>query len=538
VKHRDIEHDRAERLVSAALERDLAFVRNSPAGFAMVATRDHVEPYLPANFHASISASIVDIEQGRLELLVMQIPVQHGKSTTASQWGIAWMLGLHPTWNIIAATYNTDFAEDKIGGPTRDILERYGPKYFGVGVSPRSHSMKRWSTTQGGSLVAVGVEKPVAGRPADAFFIDDPYPGVKEAMHPQHRADVWQWFQANIISRRKPTLRMIAIMSRWHEDDFIAQLIGLAKSSGWNYRVLDYPAIAICRVEECDTPTIGFEQDETTGVTQVTIDVCDHQVRDELGRLPGEALWPRVRPIELLKRQVLDVGGLRLFMALFQGRPQRAGGSIFQQSWFRYFERIGDVIQLLNSAGEPMQSYRVAQCRIFEIVDLASGDTQTMRSGITRTKPKPDYTAIGVFALCPRNELALLHMYRNNQIEGPDQIRLIAQLRSKYNVRRIGIEAVQYQWTAVQAAVRAGLPAVAITRGSESKETRAWTIAARYEMGQVFHLRNAPWLDALESELVAFPNGPHDDQVDVLSDAGDVVVEAAHQPQSQGVYVP
>jgi predicted phage terminase large subunit-like protein len=225
-------------------------------------------------------------------------------------------------------------------------------------------------------------------------------------------------------------------------------------------------------------------------------------------------------------------------MALFQGRPQRAGGSIFQQSWFRYFERIGDVIQLLNSAGEPMQSYRVAQCRIFQIVDLASGDTQTMRSGITRTKPKPDYTAIGVFALCPRNELALLHMYRDNQIEGPDQIRLIAQLRSKYNVRRIGIEAVQYQWTAVQAAVRAGLPAVAITRGSESKETRAWTIAARYEMGQVFHLRNAPWLDTLESELVAFPNGPHDDQVDVLSDAGDVVVEAAHQPQSQGVYVP
>lgn len=517
---------------------DLAYVRNSPAGFAMVATRDDVEPYLPAKFHASISSSIVDVEQGRLELLVIQIPVQHGKSTTASQWGIAWMLGLHPTWNIIAATYNTDFAEDKIGGPTRDILERYGPKYFGVGVNPRSHSMKRWNTTRGGGLVAVGVEKPVAGRPADAFIIDDPYPGVKEAMNPQFRADVWQWFQANIISRRKPVLRIIVIMSRWHEDDFTAQLTHLAKCSGWNYRVLDYPAIAICRVEGCDAPTIGFEEDQTTGITQVNIDVCDHQVHDELGRLPGEALWPRVRPIEVLKRQVLDVGGLRYFMALFQGRPQRAGGSIFQQSWFRYFERVGDVICLLNTAGEPMRSYRLAQCRIFQIVDLASGDTTTLRSGITRTKPKQDYTVIGTFALCPDQELAVLDVYRNNKIEGPDQIPLLAQLRTKYRAVRIGIEAVAYQWVAVQNAVKSGLPAVPITRGQESKETRAWTIAARYETGQVFHLRGAPWVDVLESELVAFPNGQHDDQVDVLSDAGDVVAQAVHRPQPRGVYVP
>ncbi|MGA8575765.1 MAG: hypothetical protein WB609_08825 [Candidatus Cybelea sp.] len=56
-------------------------------------------------------------------------------------------------------------------------------------------------------------------------------------------------------------------------------------------------------------------------------------------------------------------------------------GSVFQQSWFRYFDRSGDIIHLLNAAGEPMQSYRLAQCRIFAIVDLASGDTQTLRSG-------------------------------------------------------------------------------------------------------------------------------------------------------------
>jgi len=517
-------------------DRDRIFARNSPAGFAYVATRDHADPFIPADFHAAISESIVDIEQGRLELLVVQVPVQHGKSTSASQWGLAWMLGLHPNWNIIAATYNTDFAEDRIGRPTRDILECHGQQYFGVGVDRRSHSMKRWNTTQGGGLVAVGVEKPVAGRPADAVVIDDPYPSVKEAMNPQFRADVWEWFKINILPRRKPVLRLVAIMSRWHEDDFIAQLINLAKSSGWNYRVLDYPAIAICPVEGCDAPRITFTQDEKTAVNDVDIDTCEHNVRDELGRLPGEALWPQVRPITFLKRQLLDVG-LRMFLALFQGRPQRAGGSIFRQEWFRYFDRDGEVIHLRNAAGEVMRTYHLSKCKIFEIVDLAAGDTQTLRSGITRVRPKKDFTAIGIFALCPGTELAVLEIYRDDKIEGPDQIALVAQLRAKHRARRIGIEAVAYQWTAVQSAVRAGLPAVAIPRGQESKETRAWTIATRYEVGMVFHLRGAPWLEALETELVAFPNGPHDDQVDVLSDAGDVVSQAEYRPMPAGVQV-
>ncbi len=95
---------------------------------------------------------------------------------------------------------------------------------------------------------------------------------------------------------------------------------------------------------------------------------------------------------------------------------------------------------------------------------------------------------------------------------------------------RIGIEAVAYQWTAVQAAVKAGLPAVPITRGNESKETRAWTIASRCETGQVYFLRGAPWVDALEAELIAFPNGAHEVS-GRAHDAGAVVAEALHGPR-------
>jgi predicted phage terminase large subunit-like protein len=169
---------------------------------------------------------------------------------------------------------------------------------------------------------------------------------------------------------------------------------------------------------------------------------------------------------------------------------------------------------------------------------LAAGDTTTLRSGITRAKPKGDYTVVGTFALCPRMELAVLDVYRDNTIQGPDQIKLVAQLRNKFRAGRIGIEAVAYQWVAVQAAIQAGLPVVPMTRGRESKETRAWTIATRYETGQVYHLRGALWLDALETELTQFPSGVNDDQVDVMSDAGDAVMQAVNRPTPRGIYVP
>jgi predicted phage terminase large subunit-like protein len=42
---------------------------------------------------------------------------------------------------------------------------------------------------------------------------------------------------------------------------------------------------------------------------------------------------------------------------------------------------------------------------------------------------------------------------------------------------------------------------------------------AKIEGGQVFLAQNAAWLEDLRNELLAFPNGRHDDQVDSMSQA-------------------
>ena len=49
------------------------------------------------------------------------------------------------------------------------------------------------------------------------------------------------------------------------------------------------------------------------------------------------------------------------------------------------------------------------------------------------------------------------------------------------------------------------------------KVTRMSAQSAQLEAGQVLLPRDAPWLGEFKAELLQFPNGRHDDQVDSLS---------------------
>jgi predicted phage terminase large subunit-like protein len=65
---------------------------------------------------------------------------------------------------------------------------------------------------------------------------------------------------------------------------------------------------------------------------------------------------------------------------------------------------------------------------------------------------------------------------------------------------------------------RAGLNVKAI-KPERNKAIRMSVASARIEAGQVFFPSQAPWLALLEEELLSFPHGRHDDQVDSISQA-------------------
>src|SRR5580704_12697279 len=84
----------------------------SPAVFGYLATKNDPLPYQPARFHRVLSDAVVDVVEGLIDILIVQLPVQHGKTETASRLGAAWFLGTHPDKWVSAVSYSSEFAAD------------------------------------------------------------------------------------------------------------------------------------------------------------------------------------------------------------------------------------------------------------------------------------------------------------------------------------------------------------------------------------------------------------------------------------------
>lgn len=68
------------------------------------------------------------------------------------------------------------------------------------------------------------------------------------------------------------------------------------------------------------------------------------------------------------------------------------------------------------------------------------------------------------------------------------------------------------------------------------KALRMSAQSANIEAGHVFLPNKAPWLDEFETEVMAFPHGAHDDQVDSMAQALDWVSRRIRNQVRQGYF--
>ena len=74
----------------------------------------------------------------------------------------------------------------------------------------------------------------------------------------------------------------------------------------------------------------------------------------------------------------------------------------------------------------------------------------------------------------------------------------------------------------IQTLRREGIPVLPIQRAKD-KITRGYDAAPFIESGNVSVPHDAPWLSDFMTEMSAFPNGAHDDQLDPMFDAVELV---------------
>lgn len=419
-----------------------------------------LRPYeqTPARHHAFLLRELEQVANGTTDRLMVFMPPGSAKTRYASIMFPAWMLSRRIGIDMIGASYNGEYAEWISEQLMRVIRENSAI----LGYSLLNDSKKFWSTTNRGQYRAAGAQGGITGRRADLVVLDDPIKGREDADSPTIREKVWNWYRAEVITRLKPGGRIVLIQTRWHPDDLAGRLLAaMAADSGDRWRIVNLPAIA-----EAD---------------------------DQLGREPGEALWPEWENRDALERKRMSVGP-REWAALYQQRPAPREGSLFKREHF----------VILPAAP-------TTQGRIVRAWDLAA--TEKMHGN------DPDYTVGIKLQRDPTGRIIVLDVVRVRG--GPSEVErtiLNTAQRDGHGVRiglpqdpgGAGKHLVQYLTKALSGFTVQSSPETG------SKETRAMPLASQVEVGNVA-LVQAKWNLDLIDELADFPAGSHDDQVDALS---------------------
>ncbi len=440
-----------------------------PAGLGLVTEPSfELAPHIEL-INREIVEAIAAAEQRRSatpEILLVAIPPRHGKSMLISTLAPAWYLGAFPDRQVMLASYEADFAAGW-GSRVRDLLAEHGHLY-GVRVDPASRAARRWKLEgAGGGMISAGVGGAITGRGAHLLIIDDPIKNAEQAMSEVIRERQWDWWLSTARSRLEPGAVVVVLMTRWHEGDLGGRMLSESAGTGGDpVREIRLPALA----EEADP----------------------------LRRERGAPLWPGRYGREALEK-TRSVVGPYWWSAMYQGRPSPDDGGIFDRRDFRYFD-LRDGIAHFDRADGTFGAADPNSCRKATFVDLA-----------VSTKETADYTVALKVWIGPDGELLIVDVARA-RIPGPAQVDYL----EKNFIGTMKVEAIGYQSALIQALARRGLP-VEPVYPDKDKVTRASAAGALYRSGRIYHLRNAKWLHDLESELLAFPAGDHDDQVDALA---------------------
>lgn len=127
-----------------------------------------------------------------------------------------------------------------------------------------------------------------------------------------------------------------------------------------------------------------------------------------------------------------------------------------------------------------------------------------------------DASACATFEQCEDGTHRLLDILLK-KMEYPELKRMVVAQAERFNPHAILIEDKASGQSLIQDLKReSGLPIIAVMPQGD-KITRFARITPMIEAGKVALPKQASWLAAFEQEVMAFPHGAHDDQVDAFS---------------------
>lgn len=423
---------------------------------------NHILGYQIRPFHTDL----LDYQSRARELCLQLAPRGYGKSTVLTIARTVFEVLRNPDIRILIAS-NTQLQAEVFLREIKFHLEN-NPKvkeYFGALVSDGKWDNRevvvagRTRPQKESTVTAVGVGGPVASRHYDLIIADDIVDEENSRTELQ-REKTRTWWYKTLVPCCEPNGRIYMVGTRYHYLDLYGHLI---------------------RNECADS---------------------HHIVRaiDANNKTP----WPEKFSLKWLEKRKSELGST-IFNSQYQNDTSLMKGHIFQEGWFRFYERKPDWGTMRFYVGtDPAATRRDAVLSSAE----SNSDWWTIVVGARRHTPygqpsSPIYVKEILRTRCTKDQ------YLN----------MLIAVNDHYKPVSVTIETVAAQEYLAQDAER-HMPVKRVTRTTD-KVARAYWLQAFFENGQILFPARSLVSDyklwqALMEELILFPQAEHDDLFDGL----------------------
>jgi predicted phage terminase large subunit-like protein len=452
--------------------------------------------YMVGWVHADIARRLErfleQVERRESPRLLLALPPRTGKSKLASEEFPGWAIGKHPEWEFISSSYNVALPatfsrriRDRVRDPAYQAL------FPTMQLHEESQSVEVWQTTAGGAYRAAGVGGGITGQGAHIAVVDDPIKNWEEADSAVIREALWDWYMSTLHSRLAPGGGVLVIQTLWNDDDLAGRLQAAAKEGGDQFEVVLYPAI-----NETHDEYLGPDGWEILRVPPGMAPPAG----STLLRPVMTALHPERYSLEELlakKRNYEALGQRRMWSALYQQNPIPEDGEQFTRDMFVYIEKLPSLTGMY----------------VFQSWDFAITEKQTS-----------DWTVGYCMAVDWDGNLYELDVVRFRSGDNTVIADAICNFHKKWsavaNLVSVGFENGQI-WKGIKSTVIQQAKDRKIKSFNyyemnplTDKKVRAGPLRGQMQLHRVKMLKNAPWREQVDAELIRFPGGKNDDIVD------------------------
>lgn len=438
-----------------------------------------------------IERFVEQVERGESPRLLLLCPPRMGKSEIGSRHTPAWVLGKHPDWEIIAASHTSSLSLS-FSRYIRDVMR--DPAYTSVFpdavLDSSSQSVENWNLTKGGGYMAAGVGTGITGRGCSILLIDDVVKDAEAAQSLTIRDNTWEWYLSTAYTRLAPGGGVLGILTWWHDDDWAGRLQqAMLTGDGDKFEIVKYPAIN----DQGDEYILPDDS-----IAQFPPDGPAPPPGSRLTRPMGTAIHPARYTTEMMlkiKRNLIAGGQKRVWDALYQQNPVPDEGNYFSKEMFRYYGSQPDRRELY----------------VYQAWDFAISEGK-----------ESDYTVGTCIGVDHRDNVYYLDQRRFRIQDGGVIIDEILDFAQTWDADLLGFEDGQI-WKAIEFQYqkrcdeRRQYPAFELLKPLTDKMVRANPLRGRMQLGKVYFDKNAGYFTELQKELLHFPAGKHDDQVDSLA---------------------